>query len=91
MGTKNKWMPKCCLESCVYHKVCAQRFDINDKYEQWEINNNGLKAQYGAYGQKELARMREEYSFRFKEEYENMIIDKIKTNEVPSVSYKKGM
>ena len=35
--------------------------------------------------------MREEYSFRFKEEYENMIIDKIKTNEVPSVSYKKGM
>ena len=91
MGTKNKWMPKCCLESCVYHKVCAQRFDINDKYEQWEINNNGLKAQYGAYGQKELARMREEYSFRFKEEYENMIIDKIKINEVPSVSYKKGM
>lgn len=89
MGTKNKWVPKSCLESCVYHKVCAQRFDIEDKYNQWELNNKGLKSQYGAYGQKELARMRGEYYLRFIEEYESMILDKNRYKEKVNVGYKK--
>ena len=57
IGTKNKWRPKINFNSCVYHQTMAQRMQLNNINNEMEKNLNGLYAQYGAYGFKELYRI----------------------------------
>lgn len=74
MGTRNNWRPKICFKSCVYHKIFGQRLKLENLGIEFGKNLNGLKIQYGAYGQKELMRIHGGHEF-FGESYESMIVD----------------
>lgn len=94
MGTKENWKPKMYYKSCVYHKTMGQRGKIENKNYQMLKNFEGLKIQYGAYGQKELSRIYSNNEI-FRDNYEEMIIDNESSlketkiyNQVVSTSYK---
>jgi hypothetical protein len=53
-GTKADWHPKVNYNSVVYHAVAQQRLDLHDSILP---NYNGLVAQYGAMGLKNLSRL----------------------------------
>lgn len=57
MGTRTNWKPKCYLKSWVYHATMVQRMTLNEKYEDFQINLNGLFHQYGGYGFKHLSKI----------------------------------
>lgn len=75
MGTKENWRPKIYYKSCVYHRTIGQRAKINNFVQDISKNLEGLKLQYGAYGQRELSRIYKD-NYNFKNNYENMMIDK---------------
>lgn len=53
-GTKNKWQPKVCYKSMVYHAIAAQRLGV--EHTMWQ-NFQGLVKQYGAMGLKHLSQI----------------------------------
>ncbi len=57
MGTRTNWKPKCYLKSWVYHATMAQRMSLTDKHLDFELNEEGLYHQYGAYGLKHLSKL----------------------------------
>lgn len=57
MGLNKKWKPKINFNSCVFHMTMAQRMKLENLNGEMEKNLNGLYAQYGAYGLKELYRI----------------------------------
>ncbi|SHJ46316.1 hypothetical protein SAMN02745163_02037 [Clostridium cavendishii DSM 21758] len=73
MGSKSNWRPKCNLNSCVFHKIAAQRFRIlsSDDYNK---NLSGLIRQYGAYGILEWYKM--DGNEFYNNIYKSMILDK---------------
>lgn len=75
LGTAKQWKPKCCLHSCVYHKVVGQRSQLPNIPEEWQKNFLGLFTQYGAYGLKELTRIHDNHPF-FYAQYRNCIVDR---------------
>lgn len=64
MGLKNRWRPKCCFKTWVYHEVWGQRRTLIDINEDHRKNLRGLINQYGAYGLKELADIYDSDMFR---------------------------
>ncbi|MNX42711.1 hypothetical protein D3C86_731360 [compost metagenome] len=55
MGTRTKWRPKSYLRSWVYHETMAQRMSLPGRHHDFQLNEEGLFNQYGAYGLKHLA------------------------------------
>ncbi|MCS7460416.1 hypothetical protein N0M98_09705 [Paenibacillus doosanensis] len=55
MGTRNRWKPKCCLHSWVYHATMAQRMSLPDRHADFTLNETGLFQKYGAYGLEQLS------------------------------------
>ncbi|WP_093796630.1 class I SAM-dependent methyltransferase [Sporomusa acidovorans] len=75
LGTAKRWKPKCCLHSCVFHKVVGQRSQLPNIREEWQRNFQGLFTQYGAYGLKELSRIHDNHPF-FYAQYRNSVMDR---------------
>jgi len=73
LGTSKQWKPKCCLHSCVYHKVLGQRTQFPNTEGEWLKNFQGLFTQYGAYGLKELSRIQDSPQF-FYHQYRNSVV-----------------
>ncbi len=63
IGTRHKWSPKISFKTCVYHKGVGQRDKVDNINIDFNQNVNGLNAQYGAYGFKELYRITGKSSF----------------------------
>ncbi|CAI6085456.1 class I SAM-dependent methyltransferase [Cohnella sp. JJ-181] len=55
MGTRNRWRPKCCLSSWVYHATLSQRMSLSNLSEEFLLNEEGLARQYGSYGFRQLS------------------------------------
>lgn len=66
LGTKNNWLPKCCLKTRVYHATLAQRTSLVDKNQDFQKNLRGLVYQYGVKGLMELSSIYKENN-HFKE------------------------
>lgn len=60
IGTRQRWRPRVCLQSWVYHATLAQRMSIADKHIDFARNELGLVAKYGIEGLRELARLHEQ-------------------------------
>jgi hypothetical protein len=73
MGTRVNWKSKCNLNSCVFHKIGAQRFRI-EKNDDYNKNLNGFIRQYGAYGMLEYYKMNGNRGYD--NIYKSMILDK---------------
>ena len=57
MGTRNRWKPRCYLQSWVYHATMAQRMSLPDKQQDFALNEMGLVHLYGINGLRELSRL----------------------------------
>jgi hypothetical protein len=73
MGTRVDWKPKCNLNSCVFHKIGAQRFRILEDDDN-NKNLHGFIQQYGAYGMLEYYKMRKIKGYD--SIYNSMVLDK---------------
>lgn len=86
IGTRNKWKPKICFNSCVYHKVVGQRGDLPRMNLDFNKNLYGLKVQYGSYGLEELSRIHGSKS-HFTSEYKKSILNKNIINKLKFNSF----